>query len=245
MTEPKYKRPTNSWSMDDDSFQEHLKKLDAETSRLELLRMEGIISEAEYQSAINELYQHFPDRQTFYDRLKTFIRGLVLPKIYSKPPRLFDYSSKYSKKTLEVEMKFDWMDFWMSCEWLDMPSQQDIDALRTFQDSELVQYTGIIGGLSLKPLIDADLQDSETAKRLYEHYKLLKQEIANRGLDYPSVDAVQDYIKHKEKYKKRAKQLEEARVTGNMCIYCHGTDVRSYGKAEWKCYDCNRRFRKH
>jgi len=39
--------------------------------------------------------------------------------------------------------------------------------------------------------------------------------------------------------------LEKARVTGSICPHCGSENVRSYGKAEWKCYTCGKRFRKH
>jgi len=35
------------------------------------------------------------------------------------------------------------------------------------------------------------------------------------------------------------------RITGEKCTFCGSSNVRSYNKQEWKCYDCKKRFRKH
>jgi len=150
----------------------------------------------------------------------------------------------------EIVLKSDWVGFWFSCSWLDSPTAEDKE--------ELAEKSKVVGDYSLSivhlclckslmQMIDTGYEQTEYAKLLHSFYLLSKKEINNRKQmpKLPENDAFIQYCQAKSSHKFQEDQVEQYRQTGEKCIFCNSTKVRSYNKQLWKCYSCNRQFRKH
>ncbi|MFC1488193.1 hypothetical protein ACFLRN_10970, partial [Thermoproteota archaeon] len=146
----------------------------------------------------------------------------------------------------EVIKTNSWFKFWENCEWLESPTQEDIQYIPFLSDCKLSNAYGIILH-SLKKLSENDLETTREAKILHKFYLLLKSAINSRPTMFraPEVDAFLDYSKNKKEYREQKNREERARKTGEMCVFCGSEKVRSYNRIEWKCYQCNKRFRKN
>jgi transposase-like protein len=124
------------------------------------------------------------------------------------------------------------------------PSQQDIDSMPKLDDCDLEKYHIIIFR-TLIGLTDEDLGNTPPCQNLHEYYKLTRQELCNRGLMRDLGDAFVEYCQNKGQIQQHKAQIQNARKTGSICVFCGSTNVRSYNKEQWKCYSCGKRFRKH
>jgi hypothetical protein len=71
-------------------------------------------------------------------------------------------------------------------------------------------------------------------------YRKFKTELETRFSDYPKGDGFLDYLDARSQREGKSK----ARETGEFCVHCGSTKVRSNGSM-WSCGDCKKQFRKH
>lgn len=91
---------------------------------------------------------------------------------------------------------------------------------------------------SLKSYVDAGKEDDPRSIVLHEKYLQLKTKVSAE-IPFEEGDGFADYVDSKTE----RQEFEEARETGKICIRCGSNDVHSKG-AEWRCFDCGKRFRK-
>lgn len=218
--------------------------IEAKAEKIWDLWREGKISHDEVQTRLdNEL---FPSAKGFFKALEHELLCMVNNNIFSKPDSIEAYFNKLEKVRHTLLISSNWVQFWQTCGFLENPKTEDIKSLKILTSDLLADYHVLIC-VSLKQFIESDLENSSEAHVLYQYYRLLKQEINSRA-DMPKLperDAFLDYVKNKQGYKEQENLMEKARKTGSKCAFCGSTEVRSYGKAEWKCYNCGKRFRKH
>ena len=185
----------------------------------------------------------------FIKEVSGVLSELAQSKINQKSKEYYNakrYFSKLEDAIEDVIKNNTWFKFWENCEWLEFPTQEDIQYIPFLSDFKLSNVYGIII-YSLKQLSENDQEDTEQANILHEYYLLLKNEINSRHTMFrlPQVDAFLDYSKSKKEYREQKNREEGARKTGEMCVFCGSENVRSYNRIEWKCYSCNKRFRKN
>lgn len=83
-------------------------------------------------------------------------------------------------------------------------------------------------------------ETSERCVLLHNLYLKLKKRLTSEIPDYPQEDGFEEFVASKTE---RA-ELENARVSGSVCLKCGSHNIVSKGQ-EWQCRDCGKRFRKH
>jgi len=203
----------------------------------------GEVSHEEVQRRLDEI---LGVEKSFFKELRDVLTLMVNARSPMKELSTSAYFNKREVIRNEIIKETDWVRFWQRCEWLKTPTQDDYETLSNLLDEEIADYHILICQSSTQ-LVDVDLEKSSEAQILREFYLLLKNEIASRP-DMPKLpqkDAFLDYVQNKEEYVAEQTKMVDARRTGSMCLHCESTNVRSYNKAEWKCYNCGKRFRKH
>lgn len=184
----------------------------------------------------------------FFVKLEDNLRGLINQEFPDKTKETL-HALEYFKRRDEAKKKLiksiNWSSFWQfHANMLNAPSNKELEHLKQMSNHQLADYFKLVC-ISLKQLVNNNLEHSEQAQILHEYYKLIKNEINSRGfVKLPERDAFIEYCQNKKQYKEELEKMERARESGSMCPYCDSTNVRSYGKAEWKCHDCGKRFRK-
>jgi hypothetical protein len=92
----------------------------------------------------------------------------------------------------------------------------------------------------LKAYVDVGEELNPKCLLLKNIYLNLKETLSSQIANYPQEEGFVDYLKSKT----HRIDLEDCRISGNLCPYCESTDVKSFG-ANWKCRRCGREFRKH
>jgi hypothetical protein len=183
----------------------------------------------------------------FFENLKTEIGNMVNYRIPMRAREGLTEDAYFSKRVrieTEIVKEEDFVSFWINCKWLTQPTIEDTDILRKLETEDLEEYHIVIFR-SLMDMAKRDLEDTEQSKTLHEYYKLTRKELESRGTFLLKGDAYEEFIANKEQKVREENLLEEARRTGEICPHCQSNNVRSYGKQEWKCYACGKRFRKH
>jgi len=93
---------------------------------------------------------------------------------------------------------------------------------------------------ALRGFIDNEQETEPKVEALHGFYLRLKNSLCALIPEFPKEDGFVDYLKTKQ----HRTDLEDARVTGSICIFCEGGDVKSYGN-KWFCKSCGRYFSKH
>ena len=117
--------------------------------------------------------------------------------------------------------------------------------MKTLSNEDLMEML-VIMGQGLKGYIDAYEEKSLHCEMLHAYYLMLKKEIALRpNLSFmPSQDGFIDYLESRTERKELIDKKLNARIKGNLCIFCEGSNIRSNGSM-WKCLDCGKNFRKN
>lgn len=196
----------------------------------------------------NEGMKLLGNKRGFFQKLDIKIDGLASNNISPRVREWFKsdrYFKRLQDKTDEVLEKTNWVSFWQRQDWLKAPSNEDHETLPYMNDEALANIW-ICLCQSLKQLIANDFEESETALNLNKYFKLLRDEINNRPSMFkiPDKDYFAIDVANKTKNQKKAKEIENARKTGALCIRCHSRKIISYNKQEWKCKSCGKRFRK-
>ena len=191
----------------------------------------------------------FGVKTRFFKEVSGILSELAQSKISQKSKEYYNakrYFSKLEDAIEDVIKNNTWFKFWENCEWLEFPTQEDREYLAYVGDYKLANIYGVILH-SLKQLSENDQEKSRESQILHKFYLLLKGAINSRPTMFrlPQVDAFLDYNKNKKEYREQKNREEGARKTGEMCVFCGSENVRSYNRIEWKCYSCNKRFRKH
>lgn len=218
-------------------------KIELESEKTWDLWRKGEISHEQVQERLNEVVGV---ETGFFAELNDTLRGLVQYRIPQKAKESYSTQAYFNKleSTYEKVIKeTNWLGLWLNCNWLKAPTLEDHKTLENLGDYTLSNMHLILC-ISLKQLLDADLK--KQAQILHAFYKLTKSEINARPSmpQLPETDAFDDYRQNKQIYIKQQTKMEDARRTGEFCPYCDSQNVRSYNREQWKCYSCNKRFRK-
>lgn len=93
---------------------------------------------------------------------------------------------------------------------------------------------------ALKQYVDNGEELNPKCLLLKNIYLNLKETLSSQIPNYPQEDGFLEY----SKLKQHRIDLEDCRISGDLCPFCESTDIKSFG-ANWKCRTCNREFRKH
>jgi len=93
---------------------------------------------------------------------------------------------------------------------------------------------------TLKRYVDNGEEQNPKCLLLQNIYLNLKEWASSLIPNYPQTNGFAEYLKTKQ----HRIDLEDARITGEICPFCSSRDVKSYG-ANWRCRSCGREFRKH
>ena len=184
----------------------------------------------------------------FFVKLADNLRVLVEGKIPIQYRETFSYeeiASKRDEVRAKIIEKTNWSSFWQfHKDMLTNPTQNELEHLKQMSNHELIDFFKLVC-LSLKQLINNNLESSEIAQNLHGYYKLIKKEINSRPRmpQLPQKDAFIEYCQNKQQYKEDLEKMERCRELG-ICPKCESKDnVISYGD-KWKCTSCKRYFRK-
>ena len=92
---------------------------------------------------------------------------------------------------------------------------------------------------ALKGYISQERETDLKCLVLHNLYLLLKQQLSSE-IPFPEGDGFTEYINSKAE----RLELENTRSTGSVCLACGSHNVHSKG-AEFQCFDCEKRWRKH
>ena len=116
-------------------------------------------------------------------------------------------------------------------------SLDEIEALRlNFIDRKTMMLIIIS---ALKMYVDNELENDPKAQALHRLYLQLKQQLSSE-IPFEEGDGFTEYLASKSE----RSELENTRVSGSICPSCLGHNVHSKG-AEFQCFDCKKRWRKH
>jgi hypothetical protein len=187
----------------------------------------------------------------FFGCLGEFLNERVNALISDKQKDNLDLLSEYAEfraKTEEnvIRNLVNWRAFFETCDFMAYPSDSDVKMACLLSDSDVMTFTVILN-LALRSYIDNYEENSEKCQLLYGFYRILKEETQRRpSLSfYQQEDGFKDFLVTRIWRHEEQRKLEDARLSGSMCIFCGSENVRSYNKQEWKCKDCGKRFRKH
>jgi hypothetical protein len=93
---------------------------------------------------------------------------------------------------------------------------------------------------ALKMYIDNEQETEPKAEALHRIYLRLKSSLCAE-IPFDSGDGFIDYLKNRN----HRIDLEDARISGNICPFCEGHEVKSYDSEKWVCKSCGKFFRKH
>jgi hypothetical protein len=185
----------------------------------------------------------------FFGEIGLYLMGQVNRKFSDKMKLENDTERAYFAKRAEIEdliiqKEVNWQSYFETMDFLDFPTQEDIDFIKTLSNQDLLTMLHVMI-LGLKGYVDSYEEKSENCEILHEYYLLLKMEIKLRpNLSFmPKSDAFQDYLESRTERKEQSDKLKEARIKGNLCIFCESENVRSNGNM-WHCLDCDKNFRK-
>ncbi len=185
----------------------------------------------------------------FFGELGLYLLGLVNAKFSDKMKLEYPTQSAYFQKRAEIEKELilngvNWYSYFENCEFLKEPTREDAEFVKTLSNGDLLDMLVVVGK-GLRGFVDAYEEEDVHCEMLHDFYLLLKREIKLRpNLNYiPTGDGFLDYLESREARKEIENKKLNARIKGNLCIFCESENVRSNGNM-WKCLDCNRQFRK-
>jgi hypothetical protein len=184
----------------------------------------------------------------FFEELNLFLIRAVNQKISQKQKLQLQNLTEYSSFRVNLEENIVLSTNWRSVldnQPLELPTQEDIERIKTLSNDDLMRDIVILNH-ALSDCIDNFEESKPKTQIIHAYYRLLKQEVAHRpSLDfYPKEDGYQEYLEDRTDRLATSQQLERARETGEVCIFCGSTNVRSYNSEKWKCYTCGKQFRK-
>jgi hypothetical protein len=185
----------------------------------------------------------------FFGKLGQYLLECVMSQISSKMRLEYSNVKAYAKKRAEIEEKVilkdvNWLHYFETdCDFLGFPTQEDREYIKTLYGSDLLNMLQIMIQ-ALKGYVDRFEEKNPKCEMLHEYYLLLKEEIKLRpNLPYLKGDGFLDYLQSRKARSKIKEKLENARLTGDLCIHCEGDNLRSNGN-NWYCLDCGKYFRK-
>jgi len=185
---------------------------------------------------------------TFFEDLNEFLIRQVNNKISQKQKAELQNLSEYASFRANLEENLVLSTNWrliFDVQPIELPTQKDAETVKTLSDDDLMRNIVILNH-ALASHIDHFEEGKPKTQILHAYYRLLKNEIAHRNLDFYTAigDGYQEYLEDRTDRLATAKELESARQTGSVCIFCGSKNVRSYNSEKWKCYDCGKQFRK-
>jgi hypothetical protein len=92
----------------------------------------------------------------------------------------------------------------------------------------------------LKQYVDNGSELNSKCLLLRNIYLNLKETLSSQ-IPFEDGDGFADYLKTKQ----HRIDLEDARISGELCPFCESTNVKSYDFNKWQCHNCGKFFRKH
>jgi hypothetical protein len=185
----------------------------------------------------------------FFGKIGLYLLQRMNAQISSKMKLQYNTIDLYAQKRNEIETKVimkdvDWFHYFeRDCDYLDYPSQEDREFIKTLYGNDLDSMI-LIMIEALKGYVDNFEEENPKCKMLHKHYLLLKKEMKLRpNMPYLEGDGFIQYLQDRKKRRETQKKLENARIKGNICIFCEGSNLRSNGN-NWYCLDCGKYFRK-
>lgn len=201
----------------------------------------GELTHEQVQEQLDKIL--LPEPKGFFKDLETEIVKRVNDKFSWQAKEQLNPESYFNKRGSEEKNIVTTESFIKFFGRIGQPTQDDIDVMLNLDDSDLEKYHIII----FRTLIDyakQDLENTSQCQTLHEYYKLTRQELCNRGLMQDLGDAFLEYCQNKGQIQQHQTQIQNARVTGSICIFCQSSDVHSNGNM-WTCHTCGKSFRKH
>jgi len=204
------------------------------------------ISHEEVQLELDKILGSNP--KGFFVKLGTNLRGLINQQFPDKTKEALhvnEYFERRDKAREKLITSTNWASYWQfNSNMLNAPSSDETEHLKQMSNHELIDYFKLVC-LSLKQLVNNNLERSEQARILHAYYLMIKNQINSRDMcKLPKTDAFLEYVQHKKHYKDELEKIERCRELG-ICPKCESKEnVISYGD-KWKCTSCNSYFRKH
>jgi hypothetical protein len=134
------------------------------------------VSISKAQKEINKL---FLVQKGFFKRLEDNLTSIVTERISNETSERLStaaYLRRQRNLRKELIQKLNWVNFWLSCPWLNAPTIEDIETIRSLPESRLADYLKLIRE-SLRQFSKRDLSKSMEASILKSYYLLLAQEM--------------------------------------------------------------------
>jgi len=152
------------------------------------------------------------------------------------------YAQLRAKKENELILSENWRTFLEGLE-IEFPTEEDKKAVQEMSDSELMDNTQILIEAS-KITINDEEESTTLGERIHALYLLCHNELEKRfPSEWVKSDGFLDYLENREKRNRKARLLEETRVTGKICPHCESTNTIKCGNA-FRCKTCGRYWRK-
>ena len=170
--------------------------------------------------------------------LSEFLEKRVNQELSAKMKMFYESNTlEYFKKRMEIEEHIlnstDWLLYF-----IDHVQDSELEDPSTLDESDLLTVHKVFIEV-LKKAIDSHQENEPMCTKVLTLYRKSKTELEHRFADYPREDSFEDYLSTRELREGKF----EARKTGEFCINCGSTEVRSNG-SQWKCDTCGKQFRK-
>lgn len=129
-----------------------------------------------------EIDKLFLVQKGFFKRLEDNLTIIVTDRISNETSEYLStsvYLRRRRSVRKELIQKSNWVNFWLACPWLNAPTIEDIETIRSLSESRLRDYYKLIRE-SLRQLVNRDLGNSMESSILKSFYLLMTQEIKLR-----------------------------------------------------------------
>jgi len=139
-------------------------------------------SQVSVSVAQKEIDKLFLVQKGFFKRLEDNLTIIVTDRISketSEPLSTSAYLLRQRNVRKALIQKSNWVNFWLACPWLNAPTIEDIETIRSLSESRLRDYHKLIRE-SLRQMVNRDLEKSMEASILKSFDLLMTQEMKLR-----------------------------------------------------------------
>jgi hypothetical protein len=205
--------------------------MDVEQHRKDLENLIYLSSETQ-KKEISRLF----GEDTFLFKLKAYLTQSVNSRISAKMRDRYVHERSYFELRNKIEDDVILSTNWYSYFENDVSLEELKQPLENFPLKTLM----LIVIEALKQYVDNGEEENARCLLLKNIYLNLQSLLVSYIPNYSQTNAFAEYLKGKQ----HRIDLEDARITGEICPFCSSRDVKSYG-ANWRCRSCGREFRKH
>ena len=137
--------------------------------------------------AQKEIDKIFLVQKGFFKRLEDNLTSIVTERISNETSKRLSttaYLRRQRNVRKELIQKINWVNFWLACPWLNAPTIEDIETIRSLPESRLRDYHKLIRE-SLRQLANHDSGTSMEASVLKSYYYLVSREVRLKTVKRP------------------------------------------------------------